>query len=158
MINDLNVRQYFANLNRFSYLEQFLSKLITVQGDVDKTLSVTLEEQARLGEQDGTRISRNMADRDLGIELSEITPALRNRLRINEEQSGVLVTKDKVEGDADKAGLEPGDIIVQVNNQPAKDTNQCINLLREEIVAEYALLLIRRGERNIFVGFKNSTG
>ena len=133
-------------------------KLELVRNSIDKTLLVTLEEQARLGEQGGARISRNMADGDLGIELSEITPALRNRLRINEEQSGVLVSKVKVEGAADKAGLEPGDIIVQVNNQPAKDPNQCINLLRDEIVAEYALLLIRRGERNIFVGFKNNTG
>ena len=133
-------------------------KLELVRNSIDKTLLVTLEEQARLGEQEGTRISRNMADGDLGIELSEITPALRNRLRINEEQSGVLVSKVRVEGAADKAGLEPGDIIVQINNQPAKDPNQCINLLRDEIVAEYALLLIRRGERNIFVGFKNNTG
>ena len=77
-------------------------KLELVRNSIDKTLLVTLEEQARLGEQDGTRISRNMADGDLGIELSEITPAFRNRLRIDEKQSGVLVSKVKVEGAADE--------------------------------------------------------
>ena len=133
-------------------------KIQFIRYSVDNTVFVTLEEQARLGKQTGTRISRNMSDDDLGIVLSEITPALRNRLRINGDQSGVLVTKVKVDGAADKAGLEPGDIIVQVNNQPAKGPNQCISLLRGESVAEYALLLIRRGERSMFVGFKKNIG
>ena len=131
-------------------------KIQLVRNGVDKTVFVTLEEQARWGEQARPRISKDKSDGDLGIALSDITPALRNRLRIKPDQSGVLVTKVKLNGAADRAGLEPGDIIVQINNQPARDPSQCITLLRNETTTAYALLLIQRGQRNMFVGFKKN--
>lgn len=51
-----------------------------------------------------------------GLSLSDLDPALRQRLRIPSNIKGVLVNEVKLDSDAEKFGFIEGDIIVQIEN------------------------------------------
>jgi len=51
-----------------------------------------------------------------GLSLSDLDPALRQRLRIPSNIRGVLVNEVKLDSDAEKFGFIEGDIIVQIEN------------------------------------------
>ena len=51
---------------------------------------------------------------DLGMEAQNITPDIAARLRLPEEEQGVVVTRVEPAGMADKAGLRTGDVVLAV--------------------------------------------
>jgi serine protease Do len=51
-----------------------------------------------------------------GLTLSDLDPALRQRLRIPSHIKGVLINEIKLDSDAEKFGFIEGDIIVQIEN------------------------------------------
>jgi serine protease Do len=58
-------------------------------------------------------------DRDLGIRVTEITPEMSRRYNLP-EQDGVIVTEVSPESKADDAGLQTGDVILEINRHPIK--------------------------------------
>jgi serine protease Do len=54
---------------------------------------------------------------DLGLTLQELTPALRQQLRLADSDNGVVISAVTPNGIARRAGLQPGDVILAVNNR-----------------------------------------
>jgi S1-C subfamily serine protease len=56
-----------------------------------------------------------------GMEVQEVTPDLARRFRLK-EQKGVVVIDVESGSPADEAGIIPGDLILEINKQPIKNS------------------------------------
>ncbi len=89
----------------------------------------------------------------LGLTLSELTVDQRKELKIS---AGVLV--EEVKGVAARAGLQPGDVILAINNSEVKTIEQ-FNLALGKLEARKNLaLLVRRGETTQYITLRTDPG
>jgi serine protease Do len=89
---------------------------------------------------------------EAGMALSEIPPELRKRLNVT---SGVLVRA--VSGTALKAGLQPGDIILGVNNVTVNNVAALESQLKQSAGSTVALLVMR-GTITLYLPLNLSAG
>lgn len=67
----------------------------------------------------------------LGIEVQEATPELLKSLRLPSALTGLLVTGTAPQGPAEKSGLSPGDIIIQINNEETTNARDAMNRIAQ---------------------------
>lgn len=65
----------------------------------------------------------------LGIEVNPLTPATAEQLGLERPPPGVLVSGVMASGPGAVAGLEPGDLLTQVEGQPVVDPQTAVNLI-----------------------------
>ena len=65
------------------------------------------------------------------------------------DTKGVVVTGLLRGGPADRAGLQPGDVIVSIDNEVLKDARQALGLIAERKPGEKIHLQIRRAGRRM---------
>jgi S1-C subfamily serine protease len=83
----------------------------------------------------------------IGIEAQELTPELAESFGLPPSQGGALIAGVLSGGPADRAGLRPGDVLVQVGDKPVKDPNGMLNLVTALAPGKPARLKIRRASR-----------
>jgi Do/DeqQ family serine protease len=86
----------------------------------------------------------------LGITVEPLTPDTATRLALRRGTQGVVVTEVDPTGPAAEAGIEPDDVILQVNREPVKSAAE----LRAAVgrsAGRPALLLLNRGGRSLFL-------
>ena len=86
----------------------------------------------------------------LGIEVLDITPEMAKNYGLS-RTSGVVIVRVEEGSPADDAGLDPGDIIVEINQKPVKDIEELNNMLAGVKEGQTLLFLIDRGGTTIFV-------
>ncbi len=64
----------------------------------------------------------------IGIETQDVTPALAESFDL-EIAAGTIITGILRDGPADKAGLRPGDIIIEIQDQPAGNSDKMLRLI-----------------------------
>ena len=89
----------------------------------------------------------------LGLTLSELTADQRKELKLS---AGVLV--EEVKGAAAKAGLQPGDVILAINNSEVKTIEQFNQALGKLEARKNLALLVRRGETTQYITIKTDLG
>ncbi|MBP8197634.1 MAG: PDZ domain-containing protein, partial [Chromatiaceae bacterium] len=85
----------------------------------------------------------------LGLKVQTLTPQLAEQFDVAVGE-GVVVTTVKPGSVAAQAGIEPGTLILQVNQQPVKDAAS-FKLAIEHSPDKRALLLLRKGSRQQFL-------
>ena len=125
--------------------------VVVVRDGNEKTLTVKLDElspekSARRGETDATPDDKAA----LGVSVAPLTPELADRLKLPKDTKGVVVQEVNPDGRAAGAGLQPGDVIQQVNRQSVETVEDLRTAVRRN-ADKPALLLISREGRNIFV-------
>jgi len=85
----------------------------------------------------------------LGLGLNDLSEAQKKELQISH---GVVVTE--VQGSAVRAGVRRGDVIMAVNNSDVKNVEQFNQILAGYKAGQNIALLVRRGERALFIPFK----
>ena len=86
----------------------------------------------------------------LGIRVEPLTAEQAARLGVRRGTEGVVVDDVDPSGPAADAGIQPDDVILEVNHQPVKSGAELrAALLRSN--SRPALLLVNRGGRNLFV-------
>lgn len=118
-----------------------------------RTVELTLDQwqdeavaQADEGEGGGDETAK---PNRLGLALSDLPPALKARAKLN---YGVLVRA--VSGAAERAGVQPGDVILAVNDEKITDVAHFARVMKRHEGAKVLALLVRRGERNLYVPVK----
>jgi len=94
----------------------------------------------------------------LGLQLAAITPKLRSQFSIPKEVEGVVVTRVSPDSAAAAIGMEPGDVIVSVDRQPATAPHQTAAALKEGAAKGNILLLLNRHGTSQFVGLPVTPG
>ena len=94
-----------------------------------------------------------------GIGVINLTKETRNNYGINNEVDGVLVSKIDINSDASKKGLKIGDIIIRLNQDDIKSTQQFKVLLtnirlKSKKNDAHAIMLISRKNNNFFLTIK----
>jgi serine protease Do len=86
----------------------------------------------------------------LGVRLAPLTPEVARQLGTTGDQ-GVVVAEVTNGGPAERAGLQRGDIILEVNRQAVTAPDQVAAIIGKMKDGEMALLRVRRGDGAIFV-------
>ena len=89
----------------------------------------------------------------LGIDIQELNPALSRKFGIKGEK-GVVITEVEPESPGDAAGLQPGDLILEINRARVTTVNQVRRILEKAKPDEPTLLLVKRdgGTRYVVIG------
>ena len=106
---------------------------------------------AKIGElQEGEGAEEvSKAEPTLGLMVDEITPELAEELGLK-ETSGVIVTEVEDRSPAAEAGLEAGDIILEVDQDPMKSIRQFDRKIERYKPGDTILLLVRHQETTIY--------
>jgi serine protease Do len=86
----------------------------------------------------------------LGMQLKDLTPAQRKQLGVSQ---GVLVEK-VAEGPALKAGVRPGDVILQVQGRPMRSAGELRELAPQLPRNKPVPVLVRRGAAALFLALR----
>lgn len=84
-----------------------------------------------------------------GMGIDAVPPFLAERYGL-EAGTGVVIVEVQRGGAADRAGLRPGDVIVQADGQPVRNIESVIEAARDG----RAVLLVRRGTAQEFIGLR----
>ena len=138
------------------------AELVIVRDGSEKKLSVKLDEAnpEKLARSRGDRDDDSAAPDDkaaLGVSVAPLTPELRDRTRASKDVQGLVVQDVNPDGRAAAAGIQPGDIIQEVNRQPVKSIDDLRSALKKT-TDRPTLLLVNRQGNDIFVTVRPANG
>jgi serine protease Do len=103
-----------------------------------------LKEEARVAAQPAVQEKRSVLD----LTVADLDANQRDKLGV--KNGGVIIT-DVRPGKAAEAGVQEGDVVLQVNRKPINSAAQFGEVLKQQSKEESTLLLIQRGGSSIFV-------
>ena len=118
----------------------------------EKTLRAKIAEMPRDGEGAAEETGESSGEK-LGLGVAPVTPEVARQLGI-EPGSGVLVRAVKSGSVAEDAGLQPGDVILEVNRKTVKSVDAFKDAVGGAKKGESLLFLVRRGDSTIFLALK----
>jgi serine protease DegQ len=84
----------------------------------------------------------------IGVEVQEITPPIAESFKL-EDTRGALIAGVLRAGPADKGGVKPGDILVEVQGKPVSDPAGMLNLIAALAPGQAAKLKLKRQGRDV---------
>jgi serine protease Do len=94
----------------------------------------------------------------LGVQLATLTPEARKRLHVPKGVEGVLVRGVAGDSPAAAIGVQPGDVIVSIDQQPVTKPEDAAKKLQTAAASGQILLLLNRHGNNQFVGLEVENG
>jgi serine protease Do len=130
------------------------ASVVVVRDGAEKNLSVKLDEAA-VSREARERSEGGSDDRAaLGVAVAPLSPELASRAGLGRDAHGVVVRQVNPDGRAADAGIQSGDIILEVNRQPVQSVEELRSAVRRAS-EKPTLLLVRRSDgdegRDIFV-------
>jgi S1-C subfamily serine protease len=80
-----------------------------------------------------------------GLELGDLTPAVRRELDLGEDLQGAVIERVAPESSAEEAGLQAGDVILQIDGTPVESATRATEALRAHRGKDAALRVARGG-------------
>ncbi|GAA3753114.1 trypsin-like peptidase domain-containing protein [Terriglobus aquaticus] len=78
----------------------------------------------------------------LGVQMSDITPDVRQQLNLPDSVKGAAIAAVKPGSAAEEAGLQPGDVILEVNRKATPSANDVVSSIRNAPNGKQVLLLV----------------
>jgi serine protease Do len=91
---------------------------------------------------------------ELGLTMQQINPEIAERLGLSRTR-GVVITSVEPGSKGDQAGLEPGDIIREINRKPIRDLSDYRKAMEGSARDKTVLFLIQRQDNTIFLALRN---
>jgi serine protease Do len=123
--------------------------LEVVRGGRRQTLTVTVGTLE--SDPDQQRTESGSSERRFGVALADLTPDIRSQLDLPDSRAGALVANVAQRGAAARAGIRPGDVILQVNRKPVGNAGEAAAALRAVSEKDVALMLVWRERQEIFI-------
>jgi len=95
-------------------------------------------------------------DPELGLRVQRITPEAARRLGLSSAK-GVLVVEVQPGSPADLVGIEPADVIREINQRPVSNVKEFERAARQGRRGDRILLLVQRGDNAVFFAVKRKT-
>ena len=120
--------------------------------DSAKTVTVTLAENREMdagsNDDNGSNSDHSKTDALDGVTVGDLDADARGQLKIPDDVQGALVTDVDQDSNSADAGLQKGDVIVEINHQPVTDADDAIKLC-DNAKGDQILLKIWRREDNL---------
>jgi serine protease Do len=114
------------------------------------TVPVTLEELGSRNAEGKDESGNGEGKMHWGIGLGNLTPELRDQLQAPKEVHGAVIEQVQPGSSADNAGLQQGDIILEVNRHKVQSASDVKDALSKVAKGEDALLLVWSNGGNTF--------
>jgi serine protease Do len=114
------------------------------------TIPVTLEELGNRTAEGRNNSGKGEGKMRWGVGLSNLTPELRDQLQAPREIHGAVIEQVQPGSPADNAGLQQGDIILEVNRHKVQNASDVQQALSSVTKGEDALLLVWSNGGNTF--------
>ena len=120
-----------------------------------KTLNITVgeldleAEQGRSARRDDS--PQEPTTTDFGMSLEAITPEVARELQLPRGQGGAVVTNVERNSPAAAAGINPGDVILEVNRTPVTSLSQVTQELQRVEVGAPVFMTVWRGNQQVFI-------
>ncbi len=108
--------------------------------------------QMKEGEEKGV-IQGESAKPKLGLSVEELTPALAKQFGIS-DTSGLVVVDVESNSPAREAGIRPGDLILEIDQEPIKDLDSFNKKIQKYKKGDTILFLIKRHGSTLFLTVK----
>ena len=113
-----------------------------------QSLAVTL---GTFGKADEDKSASNQGGKPRwGLGLGDLTPDVRQQLQLDSDVSGAVVERVMPGSSADNAGLQPGDVITEVNRKPVRSAADVQKALGDVPKGSDALVLVQSGGGSTF--------
>ena len=128
-------------------------QLKAIRDKKEQTFDVTIGEQpkdlARGGEpaEEGTQADGGLA----GLTVHDISPEFAQRFGLPDEEEGVVVTRVEPGSAAEDAGVQRGDLILEINRRAVSDVKEFQRIARGLGKDDSILLLINRQGQTLFI-------
>ena len=124
-----------------------------VRNGKQKTLRVKIgelpEETAAVGRPFGREL-----EKDLGFTVSNLTPSIRRKLGLPEDQEGVVVRSIKQASDAYRNGLRKADVVIEVNRESISDVGDFNRAVSDISAGEQVLFVVITEGHTRYVTFE----
>lgn len=115
-----------------------------------KEQNISLKVGQLPGEKTASAKSVKPAAGKWGLQLRDVTPQMAQRLNLQKEK-GVMVASIEPGSRADEAGLQRGDLILEVNRQPVGSVKDVLKNIDRSKDKDHLLLLVQRQEGKFYV-------
>ena len=78
----------------------------------------------------------------LGLGLADLTADTRQQIHAPQQLHGVVIESVRPDSPADDAGLQPGDVILEVNRKPSASASQFVSQVHNNTEGKDLLLLV----------------
>ena len=119
----------------------------------EQTISVKIGELP-----DESEVSQKTESRDpeIGVRVQRITPEAARRLGMSSTK-GVLVMEVQPGSPAEQVGVEPADVIREVNQRPVNNVSDFERAVRQGRRGDRILLLVQRGDNAVFFALRRKS-
>jgi serine protease Do len=121
--------------------------LKVIRNGSNKNIAVTLAELpggTSTGDENASSNSGSMPDALDGVTVADLTPQVRQQLRMPDAVNGAFVTDVNSDSNSADAGLMPNDVIVEINRQPVKNADDAVRLCKAAKGDEILVKIWRR--------------
>jgi serine protease Do len=132
--------------------------LTILRGGKETKLAATLGELSESPKQTAAVTPDEDRTGALGLQFAAMTPELQRQYRIPKDVDGVVVTKVADQSPAASAGIQPGDVLVSVDQTPVDTPPKAAEQLKEASAKGNVLLLVNRKGSSQFVGLSVNRG
>lgn len=123
------------------------SRVRIVRDGQSKTLDV------KVGEAEETSVLAEMIRKEYGVVAQEITPKLIKQFGLKQDE-GVVISKVAIGTPASRAGVRPGDVIIELGKKRVANLEDYYLAFSETERGRNVLMLTKRGERTFYVVIK----
>jgi serine protease Do len=124
------------------------AKITIMRDGREKTVTV---ETAKRQEEQMLASKEAESDDKLGLSLQSLEPDTAARLGYDESEKGVLVTGVEGGSKADKAGIQQGDLVKEINRKPVTGMEDFRKQLNQVKKGDPIMLLLKRGQSGFIV-------
>ena len=114
----------------------------------EKTFQVTVAERKDRSE---VALEKDGRKEEFGMTVQDITPQIARQLGIPAKTKGVIVTDVEEGSPADEVGIQPRDIIVQINKVSINSVKDYQKEMSKQNAKNSIMFLIKRGKSTFFV-------
>jgi serine protease Do len=107
----------------------------------------------KVGEMKEDQVAAKTEDDDLGLAVQAVTDDMANELGLDRAE-GVIVVTVQPGSSADDAGIERGDVIVEINRSRVRTVSEYNDLLAKTDKGKSLLFRINRGPGSLFLAMK----